>query len=175
VVKRWTAVVAGSGLLALVACAPSLNWREWPVPGTAALALFPCKPISQTRELALAGQRVLMHLHSCDADDAVWAVATAQFSDPALVAPALTQLRAQSAQHIGATPASVRTWAVPGATPNPATGRVVLRGQLPDGRGVVQHQGLFVYGMQVFQATVMGAQLDDGALAPFFEGLRVRP
>jgi hypothetical protein len=167
----------GCALLSVwvAACTPALNWRESNLPGTATLALFPCKPLTATRDLPLAGRQVSLHLHSCDADDAVWAVANAQLSDPALVTPALQELRAQAARHIGAALPPATGWAVPGATPNAAAGRVVLRGQLPDGRRVFEHQGLFVYGTQVFQATVIGAELNDAAVAPFFEGLRVRP
>ncbi len=159
----------------LLGCVPALNWREWALPGTAALALFPCKPGAVTRVVALAGQRVAMQLHSCDADDAVWAVATAALADPALVATALQELRTQAARHLQAPQQRHVGWVVQGATPNSVAGRVLLRGHLPDGRSVVEHQGLFVHGTQVFQATVIGAQLDDATVAPFFEGLRVRP
>jgi hypothetical protein len=172
---RWAGLGGALLTIGVAACTPALNWRESNLPGTATLALFPCKPLTASRDLPLAGQRVTMHLHSCDADDAVWAVASAQLSDPALVTPALQELRAQAAGHIGAVLPPATGWVVPGATPNSAAGRVVLRGQLPDGRRVFEHQGLFVYGTQVFQATVIGAALDDAAVAPFFEGLRVRP
>ncbi len=161
--------------LVVAACTPALNWREWALPSTATVALFPCKATAVARELDLAGQRVTMHLHACDADDAVWAVAHLQLADPAQVAPALQALRLQAARHIGAAAVPVQAWAVPGATPNVHSGRVTWQGQLPDGRRVAQAQGLFVYGTQVFQATAMGAHLDPAALAAFFEGIRVRP
>ncbi len=170
---RFSVLALFAGLLA--ACTPALNWREWPLAGTAAVALFPCKPVALTRDINLAGQQVPMQLHACDADDAVWAVASAPLGDPALVASALLELRSQAARHLRAAQPPPRAWPVPGATPNAAAGRVLLQGQLPDGRSVVEHQGLFVYGTQVFQATVIGARLEDAAVAPFFEGLRVRP
>ncbi|MDE2402296.1 MAG: hypothetical protein KGL90_11590 [Burkholderiales bacterium] len=75
----WTCL---SGLiplcLGLAACSPALNWRTVRPPDASGLeALFPCKPNKVDRLVQLPGQagpRVLVHLLSCQAGEATWAV-----------------------------------------------------------------------------------------------------
>lgn len=136
---------------------------------------LPCKPSTQERRLRLAGESVSLSLHACTAADQTWAVAHAELADPARVGPALRELRASAAANLDAVVVKTLTLAVPGATPNPASERVVLLGRLPDGRPVQGQVAVFVYGKRVYQATVMGSAISGDAADTFFTSLRAGP
>ncbi len=155
------------------ACAPTLDWREVRPEGSGAVALFPCKPSSHARVISLAGEQVRLTLHACSAGGATWALAHADLADPRRVARALDDLRTAAAANLGA--ATVRDVAgrVQGETPNPRSGRFAIEGRLPDGGAVHEQLTVFAKGTRVYQATALGARLDDLALDAFFGGLRV--
>jgi hypothetical protein len=89
------------------------------------------------------------------------------------VARVLDDLRAAAIANLGAASARPVPGRVEGETPNPYAGRFEITGRLPDG-GVVREQlAVFAKGTRVFQATALGARLDDQALEAFFGGLRV--
>jgi len=160
-------------LLALTACAPSLNWREVRPEGSAATVLLPCKPSVMVREVRLAGGPVRLLLHACSAGEQTWALAAADIVDPGRVAPALDELRAAAVANLGAGAATALPLTVPGATPNTSSSRVLLTGKLPDGAAVQEQVAVFTHGTWVFQATVLGAQLPPDAVDTFFGSLRI--
>lgn len=160
-------------LLGLVACAPSLDWREIKPEDSNAVAMFPCKPTTDARMVALAGARVRMVLVACRAGDVTWALAFADVADPAKVTPALQDLRASNAGNLAGTPSVTGPMRVAGMTPNPQAERVQLQGRLPGGDAVRLESGFFVRGTRVYQATVMGKSLDTEAVTTFFDGLKL--
>jgi hypothetical protein len=167
----WTSLLVFSWLAS--ACSPNLNWREINPEGSALRVQFPCKPSIQARKVSLAGQPALLNLYACEADGAVWALAWADGVEPARVGEAMRQLREAAAANVGSVPGRVQGWAVPGATPNPQTGRSRVQGRRPDGSALDQDVLVFAYGLRVYQATVLGARLDGAVAEPFFESLRV--
>ena len=164
---------------ALAGCTPTLDWREVRPPGSQLLLLFPCKPGVQQRQVPLAGQPVLLTLHACAAGGQTWGLAMADVADPARVASALAGFSAVAATNIGAAPPGAVPAPVPfavrGATPNPGSQRLLLKGKLPDGTQVTLHAAVFSHGTQVFQASVLGEQVSAEAANAYFDALRVQP
>jgi hypothetical protein len=161
--------------VALTGCSPALNWRDVRPEGSHAQLLFPCKPDVQERRVALAGPPVRLVLHVCSAADLTWAFAVADMAEPGRVGPALAALQAAAAANLGSAPGAITPQAVPGATPQPGSGRSHLRGQLSDGHGVQMQVLVFARGTQVFQASVLGAALPEEAVDTYFTSLRFPP
>lgn len=165
-------IPAGLVLLSLAACSPALDWREVRPEDSAAVLMFPCKPTGHARKVQLAGAERLLTLHACTAADVTWALAFADVVDPALVGPALDELRRSAASNIGAAAETVLPLAVPGSTPQAGAVRVALSGRRSDGQAVQEQVAVFAKGTRVYQATVIGAQLPAEGLEAFFTGLR---
>lgn len=169
------AVTAGLVLACVTAaCSPALDWREVRPEFSGLVALFPCKPFGNARQLKLVGATVEMTLYSCTAAGTTYAVAFADVGTPDLIGTALDELATAAARNIGA---SAKTASMPlridGMTPNPHAGRSALAGQLSDGRRVEEQVAVFSRGLRVFQATVVGKQLDADAVETFFGALRL--
>jgi hypothetical protein len=164
-----------SCLLALAACSPALNWREVRPEGSSLLLMMPCRPDVQVRKVGLAGHLTSLTLSACSSAGATWALAMADLGDPQLVTPALEELRRSAAANVGAAESRQLPLAVPGATPNPAAGRVSLSGRLPDGQPVLEQVAVFARGTWVFQATVVGERLPTDGIEIFFGSLRAAP
>lgn len=166
----------GGALLFLTAllggCAPALDWRDVRPAGAAMQLQFPCRPASQQRQVPLAGAPVLLTLYACDAAGLTFALALADVADPARVAPALAELAAASARNVGAPASGGRAQQPPGATPHAGNLRYTMAGQRPDGRPARVALLVFTRGTMVFQATVLGEQLNDDAVETFFGSLR---
>jgi hypothetical protein len=64
---------------------------------------------------------------------------------------------------------------VPGATPQPGSGRTRLQGRRSDGQAVQMQTLVFARGTQVFQASVLGAALSDEAVEAYFASIRFPP
>ena len=170
--RALPAIVAA---LLLAGCAPALDWRDVRPAGSGAALLFPCRPAGQERRLRLGGQTVRLALHACSAGGQTWGLAFADVADPALVGPALVELRAAAVANIGAAAGQALALAVIGATPHPASARERLQGHLPDGGAVRMQVAVFARGTQVYQATVLGEHLPDEAAETFFAAIRFKP
>lgn len=159
----------------LVACAPTLDWREVRAPGTSVVALMPCKPAAQQRPLSLAGASVMLSLQACSAGGLTWGLVAADVADPSRVAAALDELLAAAARNVSAQVTGGDAFAPVGSTPNGRSRRAKLVGTLPDGSRAQLESAVFTHGTWVFQATVLGDKADAEAADSFFAGLRVVP
>ncbi len=157
----------------LLACAPTLDWREVKPQGSGASALFPCSPASESRAVALAGATVEMIVWACSAGGATWALLHADVVDPARVSAALVELRRAAARNVDAAARSGEPVAIEGMTPNPEARSVRLDGKRPDGGRLVMQAAIFAHGTRVFQASVVGARPEAAAVETFFENLKV--
>lgn len=164
------AILAFTG--ALAGCSPRLDWREVRVPDTGLTALLPCRPASQARRLVLAGSEVEMSMHACTGDSVVYAIASADVTQPARVSTALAELHAAAARNLGAIPQVPGAFQVPGATPNAQTGLTTFAGKLGDGRWVEERVAVFARGTRVYQASMLGPSVEAEASEAFFGGLR---
>lgn len=172
--RRVGALVAAA--LALAACTPALDWRDWRPAGSGLMLTLPCKPTPQARTVQLAGQSVRLALHACSAGGQTWALAYADMVDPRLLGPALAELRDSAAANVAASALQpLAPLVVAGATPHPESGRWALQGNLPDGQPIREELAVFARGTVVFQATVLGETLSPEGVATFFESLRAQP
>lgn len=168
----------GLALGGLGACAPTLDWREFRPEGTSLAMMFPCKPDGHARLVPLAGAQVRLSLHACQAGEGTWALAWADLRDPRGVPLALRELQASSQANVSASAASPRPLRLPGATPQPDSGRWSLSGRAPDGRALRGEVAVFSRGTVVFQATHLSFSATPDlaeAVETFFTSLRLGP
>ncbi len=163
------ASVVGATMLA--SCSPSLDWREVRVTDGQVKTLFPCRPESRVRQVLLAGVKLEMHLESCTAAGANYALSHVNVGDATHVEPALRQLQSVFASNIGGTPAAVGSFNVPGTTPNPLASRMAVTGSREDGSAIAAEAVFFARGTVIYQATTLGARLGGEATDTFFAGL----
>ncbi len=164
------AIVLGASM---TACAPTFNWREVRPEGSAAALLFPCKPESRTRLAMLGGQAVTMTMVSCSAQGVTFALVHADLGDPTRVTPALIAMRTALATNAEAREMNAEPFVLAGMTPNVDAVRVRLAGRAPDGAPIEEEAAFFARGMRVYQAAVLGAQLDAQAVGVFFDNLQL--
>lgn len=161
-----------SAVVALGACSPAHDWRDVRPAGTELMLQFPCRPVAQQRAVALAGPTVTLSLLACAAGGQTWALAHADLADPARVGAALAELRSSTVAKLDAAEGPPLPLAVPGATPNPRSGRVRLNsrpGAASEAQGPVQMElALFARGTRVFQASVLGESVPADAADIFF-------
>lgn len=160
-------------LLALAACYPTFNWREWRPEGTPLQALMPCKPETAERLVPLGGSPTVLHMHSCKVGDLTFALAWADASDAAAVPATLADWQRASLATIRIDPAlqadPALRWTATVAGSTMAQG---LSAQGTDARGqpVSTRAVYFARGTQVFQAAIYGAASDE-VRSTFFDGL----
>jgi hypothetical protein len=159
--------------LVIGGCAPALDWREVRPSEAGVVLMFPCKPASHARRVRLLHAMVRLELHACTTAGATWALAFADVDEPAQVGPALDELRQAAIANLAATVGRERALQVPGATPNPASRQVDLKGRGPDGRALTERLALFAKGLRIYQATVLGERIDIEAAETFFDSLRL--
>ena len=169
------AVPAVLALACVLACTPVLDWRDVRPPGAGLVALFPCKPVGHARRIVLADTPVEMTIYACSAGGATYAVGFADVGQAGQVERGLSALAEASARNIGSTlAADTAPVSVPGMTPNPQAQRLSLTGRLGDGRPVQEQVAVFSQGTRLYQATVVGAQLQADAVDAFFGALRLQ-
>jgi hypothetical protein len=159
----------------LVACSPALDWRDVHPPGSAVKLQFPCRPDTQQRAMVLAGASVSVSLRVCTAGEVTWGLLQADAVDPERVDAVLSTLRQSAATNIGTRPGALTPQQVPGSTPQPGAGRSSLEGQRPDGATVRLLTLSFVYGTQVFLASVLATDPVGEAAETYFASIRIQP
>lgn len=153
-------------LLALMACSPRLDWREVRPAGAGVLALFPCKPDIESREQGPAR----MGLAACKAAGLGFSLTWAQLNDPALVGPALRQMRESLAVRLNASAAPALAVQVSGMTPNTQALQQSLRAEQQQAEVAV-----FARGLRVYQAVMLGPKSDPAAWETFLGALKFEP
>ncbi len=156
----------------MLACAPTLDWRDVRPAGSDLVMQFPCRPEAHERKVVLAGSVVRLALYACNAGSQTWALSVADVAAPALVEKALAEMRQATAANLRANEGRTLPLRVPGATPAGGTGRLLLSGHRPDGRGVELQLALFAHGTHVFQATVLGERLSPEDAEDFVSSVR---
>lgn len=111
----------------------------------------------------------------CSEEKQTFALGWADVAEPGAVAPALTELQRSAAANLQASLLAQGPAAVPGMTPNAAALRTALQGRRPDGQAAWAEVLVFAHGLQVYQATWMGAQPAGDQARHFVQALRVLP
>lgn len=145
--------------MALAACSPKYNWRDYTSPDGSYRVMFPGKPASYTRSVDLDGLRVDMTMTATEVDGAMYAVGAAQAPDPARAQAALAAIKTALLHNIGATSTRETSAAAAavtdGAPTDAASSNVTASGVL---NGVkMQLVGHFeARGKRIYQVVVMG-------------------
>lgn len=95
--------------MALAACSPKYNWRDYASPEAPYRVMFPGKPATYTRAVDLNGLHVDMTMTATEVDGAMYAVGTAQAPDAAQAAAALSAIQTALLRNIGATATSEKS------------------------------------------------------------------
>lgn len=145
--------------LALAACSPKYNWRDYSSTDAPYSAMFPDKPATHTRSVDLDGMKVDMTMTAADIDGTIFAIGSAEAPDAAQAEAALAAMKTALVRNIGATITSEKV-----AKPSAAgTGRTAID---IDAKGVqngvpMRLVGHFeARGKRFFQVIVMGKDKD---------------
>jgi hypothetical protein len=183
----WPLGVVLACLCAMHGCSPATNWRELNPPEAAGLkVLFPCKPEHASRLIKLEGlddTPLKLHLLSCEADGATWALSYADMGSAPRRVQGLAALHDTLVKRVsqpGGPGAQVKQLqsgsVVKGSTEHPHQGQWWVQGLHPNEAGGVEPITVsawqFSRGLTVFQATVWQnpLQVDDLRLRTFIEG-----
>ncbi|MEY2875738.1 MAG: hypothetical protein RLZZ373_3109 [Pseudomonadota bacterium] len=153
--------VSRLGLIALlgflVACSPTLNWRDVAV-GQQTQVQFPCRPEHAARPLMLGGVPTQAEMWVCDAGGLSWSATVLDVSDPMRLGAVLRESRLSLAARLQGSEESMRPVQISGMTLNEEARRVVIIGNVgktgrePQARA----EAVFVVrGLQVFQFVVL--------------------
>lgn len=104
---RTTTRLLAAACLALGACSPKYNWRDYASPDAGYRVTFPAKPSSATRSIDLDGMRVNMTMTAAEVDGATFAVGSAEAPDAARARAALDAMKRALLRNIDATAAGV--------------------------------------------------------------------
>lgn len=143
--------------------------------GTPLQVAFPCRPSAMARDLTLVNTPLRWTLSACDAQGMTFGVAWADLPGPDRTSLVLQALARQSGENLRARVLGAQPASVPGMTPHPGAQWIHLAGQAPGGSGMSQQVLLFVHGLRVYQASVLGPSVDAAAAQAFFDALRVQP
>lgn len=88
--------------LALAACSPTYNWRDYTSVEGRYRVTFPAKPASATRAIDLDGMRVGMTMTAAEVEGATFAVGAAEAPDAARARAALEAMKLALLRNIGA-------------------------------------------------------------------------
>lgn len=172
----WGAVLVGL----LGACAPTFNWREVRVDGSAASALLPCKPDRARRVVPWPevgdGAMVELSMLSCDVGELTFAWGALRLPAGVDPAQAMAAWQQASVASLQAPADAVQIWA---PTPPRSSRPVQVRGwqatgRRPDGRPVQAQALMLATAAELVQLAVYGPLPADVA-STLWEGVRVDP
>jgi hypothetical protein len=157
--RSFLAITTAVAVLALAACSPKYNWRDYVSPDAPYRVMFPGKPASYTRSVDLDGMRVDMTMTATEVEGAMYAVGTAQAPDAAHAQAALAAIKSALLHNIGATATSEKSAAAAtaanGVASETTSSDVTADGML---NGVkMRLVGHFeAHGKRIYQVVVMG-------------------
>ncbi len=170
--KYLVALTISLALTGLVACSPTLDWRDTAAEGSGVVAMFPCRPDRHARTLELVGAKLKMEMLVCPAGGATYALSFVDVPEPARVTAALAELRLAALRNVRAEAFGSSPSHIEGMTPNAEALRVAAAGRLPDGAAVQVRAVFFVKGLRVYQGSVIGADAAAETDEIFFNGFR---
>jgi hypothetical protein len=95
--------------IALAACSPKFNWRDYNSQEAPFRVMFPDKPATHTRTVDLDGMKVEMTMTAAQVDGTMFAVGTAVAPDADKAEAALVAMKTALVNNIGATIKSEKT------------------------------------------------------------------
>lgn len=89
--------------LALAACSPQFNWRDYSSQDAPFRVMFPDKPATHAREVDLNGMKVKMTMAAAQVEGIMFAVGSGEAPDDDKAAAAVTAMKTALVRNIGAT------------------------------------------------------------------------
>jgi hypothetical protein len=148
-----TLVLPVLAALALAACSPKYNWRDYSSADAPYSAMFPDKPATHTRSVDLDGMKVDMTMTAADIDGTIFAIGSAQAPDAAKADAAVAAMKTALVRNIGATITSEKVATAPAAVDIDARG---MQNGVP--MRLVGH--FEARGTRFYQVIVMGRDKD---------------
>ncbi|MPQ60356.1 hypothetical protein [Duganella sp. FT27W] len=139
--------------LALSACDPHYNWRDYRSKDAPYSVLLPGKPATHARDVRLGELPVRMTMTAAEVDDVVFAVGSAELTDAAQVPAALLAMQTALARNIGATITSQAT-----AASGPQTTVSIEAKGMRNGEPTLLIGRFIARERRVYQVVVMGAE-----------------
>jgi hypothetical protein len=169
---RSFAAVAVAGVALLAACNPTFNWREVRAAPTTLKTLMPCKPEREMRQVDMAGRQVELQALGCETGGAIFAVMFADIGEADRAGQALEHWKTASLANVRGSAEQATPFSPPGALALAQSLRVTASGQRPDGSKLQSQAAYFAHGRHVFQAVILGSNVNADMAEPFFSGLR---
>jgi hypothetical protein len=98
-----TLFIRALAILALAACSPQYNWRDYSSPEAPFRVMFPDKPAVHTRSVDLDGLKLDMTMTAVQVNGATFAVGSAEAPDADKAEAALAAMKTALVRNIGAT------------------------------------------------------------------------
>jgi hypothetical protein len=128
----FTTAAACSAVVALAACSPKYDWRDYSSPDAPYRVMFPGKPATYTRSVNLDGLKVDMTMTATEVEGAMYAVGNAEAPDAEKARAALDAMKIALVRNIGANTATEKSSSAvavsPGATARSAASDVTASG-----------------------------------------------
>ena len=159
------------GLWLLVACSPSHNWREYRPDTVPLRMLFPCKPELYARQVPLGALRVQMHMASCEAAGATFALAWTEFEQPSEVAAGLAQWQTVTLGNMPGEAGAARPFVVKGSRVLPESVRIDKLGRQSDARALTFNGAWLAIDRWLVQASIHGPAQSAEVVETYFSGI----
>lgn len=158
----------------MLACSPTLNWREVRPDGVSSMTLLlPCKPDRASKTVPLGGRPTRLSMTGCEAGGAVFALAVAELADPDQTAQLLAQWQSLTLAHMRAAQSRSEPVQVSGADARVPALHVWARGTHPDGQAIEGQARYFARGSQMFQAVIYAPRIAPEAAETFFSSFKL--
>ena len=141
--------------LALVACSPTLNWREVRNADAGYLVLLPAKPASHTRTVTLGELKVEMQMTAAEADDMNFAVASALVEDAGQRKNALELMQQAMVKNIRGSIAGEKTLMLKDGS---SATEIEAGGTMPNGRRMKLYARFAMKEQRIYQAVAIGPE-----------------
>lgn len=157
--------------VALCACDPHYNWRDYQSKDASYAVLMPGKPATHTRNVQLGDITVAMTMTAAEVDDVVFAVGSAPLADAAQAPAALQAMQTALVRNIGAAVTSQATAADGAGSIVNVEAKGLRNGQptLLIGRFIARDR-------RIYQVVVIGPErhIDRGQVAMFFDAFQLQ-
>lgn len=160
-------------LLMLLACSPSLNWREVRLGGGELKAVLPCKPDQAQRRQSLAGYDIELAMQGCEAGGALYAISVAELATPAQAQQVQAQWQTNLLATLQAQGSSRQAFAIRGANAQPEALQLQASGRSAEGRALTVQAVWFMRGTRLYHAAIYAERLTAEMSEPFFGGMEL--
>lgn len=135
--------------MALSACSPQFNWRDYRAADAPYSVMFPGKPASHTRTVTLEGRQAAMTMTAAEVEGTMFAVGTTELADAAQAKDIARSMQAAMVRNIAGT--------ISKETPH-ADGVELEAHGASNGRPMQLHGKFLSRGKRAYQVVVIGPE-----------------